>query len=185
MEKISKRHDDGFHQNHHHHALKTITRERCERDLIPQMQTRILLSCIHFFKAFEKRERAFVCAFFLSLVHRASKMSVVFCPSFLLFFSLFFRLKWDDDSELGFPTQPTLRERYKLFKNVPSSPERPFSSPVRLFWTWRWFVTSSRIPFLILYYVTCDDVVVCDNGEVCVPLFCLSLRLKKNSPLHS
>ena len=75
MEKISKRHDDdddGFHQNHHHHALKTITRERCERDLIPQMQTRILLSCIHFFKAFEKRERAFVRAFFsLSLSSRA------------------------------------------------------------------------------------------------------------------
>jgi|TARA_B100000497_G_C7596368_1_gene358540 hypothetical protein len=59
--------DDGFHQNHHHHALKTITRERCERDLIPQMQTRILLSRVHFFKAFEKRERAFARAFFLSL----------------------------------------------------------------------------------------------------------------------
>ena len=80
-------------------------------------------------------------------------MSVVFCPSFLLFFSLFFRLKWDDDDALGFRTQPTPRERC-AFKNVPSSLEWPFSSPVRLFWKRRWFVTSSRIPFL--YYILCS-----------------------------
>ena len=68
------RDDDGFHQNHHHHALlKTITRERCERDLIPRMQTQILLSRVHFFKAFEKRERAFARAFFLSLSFIARK----------------------------------------------------------------------------------------------------------------
>jgi len=118
--------DDGFHQNHHHHALlKTITRERYERDLIPRMQTRRLLSRVHFFKAFEKRERAFARAFFLSLSHSSrveEKMSVVFFPSFLLFFSLFFRLKRDDDDALGFRTKPTPRERC-AFKNVPSSPE--------------------------------------------------------------
>ena len=137
------------------------------------MQTRILLSCIHFFKAFEKRERAFVCAFFLSLVHRASKMSVVFCPSFLLFFSLFFRLKWwdDDDDALGFRTQPTPRERC-AFKNVPSSLEWPFSSPVRLFWKRRWFVTSSRIPFL--YYILCSVMMLRAIMAKCSFLFFVS-----------
>ena len=77
------------------HALKTITRERCERDLIPQMQTRILLSCIHFFKAFEKRERAFVCAFFLSLsfIESVEKCRLCFVLLFCSFLP-FFRLKW-------------------------------------------------------------------------------------------
>jgi hypothetical protein len=81
------RDDDGFHQNHHHHALlKTITRERCERDLIPRMQTQILLSRVHFFKAFEKRERAFARAFFLSLSFIARRRKCRLC-FFLLFCS--------------------------------------------------------------------------------------------------
>jgi hypothetical protein len=114
--------DDGFHQNHHHHALlKTITRERCERDLIPRMQTQILLPRVHFFKAFEKRERAFARAFFLSLSFIARRGENVFSFFFALFL-LFFRLKRDDDDALGFRTKPTPRERC-AFKNVPSSPE--------------------------------------------------------------